>query len=46
MAAGMQNNFSIQKAWPSEVESYLEVNAQIDWLQQDLISEWDQGLEY
>ena len=32
--------------WPSEVESYLVVNSQTDWQQQDLISECSQGLAY
>ena len=36
----------MKKAWPSKVESYLEVNASTDWRQQDLISEYGQGLAY
>ena len=41
-----KNTFSVKKAWPSKVESYLEVNASADWQQQDLISECSQGLTY
>ena len=35
-----------KKVRPSKVESYLEVNTQADWRQQDLISECGQGLAY
>ena len=42
----MQNTFGVNKAWPSKVESYLEVNTRTDWWQQDLTSEYDQGLAY
>ena len=33
-----KNTFGVKKAWPSKVESYLEVNTLADWRQQDLIS--------
>ena len=38
-----KNTISVKKVWLSKVESYLEVNARIDWRQQDLITEYDQG---
>ena len=41
-----KNTFGVKKAWPSKVESYLEVNAQTDWGQEDLISESGKGLAY
>ena len=41
-----KNTFSVKWVWPSKVKSYLEVNAWIDWWQQDLISEYGQGLVY
>ena len=42
----MQNIFGATKSEPSKVESYLEVNAWTDWWQEDLISEYTQGLAY
>ena len=40
-----RNTFIVKKVQPSKVESYLELNAWTDW-QQDLISEYGQGLAY
>ena len=42
----MQKHLQCKKAWPSKLESYLEVNAWTNKWQQDLISEYDQGLAY
>ena len=42
----IQNTSTVKKAWPSKVESYLEVKTWIDWWQQDLMSECCQGLAY
>ena len=42
----MQKHLWCKKVQPSKVESYLEVNAWTDWRQQDLISEYGQGLAY
>ena len=41
-----KNTFGIKKVQPSKVESYLEGNAWTDWQQEDMISEYSQGLEY
>ena len=40
----LKNSFGVKKMQPSKVESYLEMNARTDWSQQDLISEYDQGV--
>ena len=42
----MQNTFGVKKMQPSKVELYLKVNAWTNWRQQDLISEYSQGLAY
>ena len=42
----MQKHLRRKKVRPSKVESYLELNIQADWRQQDLISECGQGLAY
>ena len=41
-----KDTFSVKKTWPSKVESYLEVNAQIHQQQEDPITECGQGLVY
>ena len=41
-----KNTFGVKQAWPSKVESYLEVNTLVNWRQQDLISDCGQGLAY
>ena len=41
-----KNTFGVKKVYPSKAESYLELNAWTEWQQQDLISEYGQGLAY
>ena len=39
-----KNTFGVKKVHPSKVELYLEMNTHTEWCQQDLISEYGQGL--
>ena len=39
-----KNTFSVKKVQPSQVESYVEVNAWTDWQQDLMISEYGQRL--
>ena len=41
-----KNTSGVNKVWPSKIESYLEVNAWTDWQQEDLMSQYSQGLAY